>query len=742
MDQHFLDVVVERERARRILDRFQHDDSDGGEISRELRAHQCSAAFRQAVIDGVLKDRSHNVEQLESALDLRRRRQLLGMLVEERGLSTSSPVTPPLGLSSETNSAASPSDPPTETAPKGRALPPSRSSSTAQLHEGKSPFDLLKETLDDISIKSILELHRSGDGVTEAEMVATAASCAIANIDETVQVSIHSLDPEFPWPQALDALAKPGHFVNSLRRFPYAADAGRVPEDNIVAARHFLGLADEESELHRSAQCLFRWVENAIAYWESHEGKTDEASQRGSECETRKAPSRGSRSELTKSANTESGRLFQPPPRVNSSRTVGRSPARAKSQRGSNSARSSITAPPKTTDPKPTAANRPSASPRQRERKPSTSNSGTSSTSALGSARAGMSKASPSSTQTQAAAMTPSRNSRPATSPQQRRNNAQTRPALSPPPRAFAHSGPNSVAAPPSRPNSSPQPQARAKARGPQHSQPTLTHTPTRSPSQSSSRAASERQADEPRQLQLNTSRSTGALSHVPRPGNSTPTSLLRAAPPTQPPVAEWRRMLEETKKEVREIRSIESQIRWNMHREEKKEKHAEEQADDSDLMDWRWKQSDEMKAAVAEKMQVEREVDLVNSKAFQEFKRERRALLREEELDHIQEAYLQDRENALWRAEYAKAVWSRDKEVIADRVQDVNDVKEIRNIQRLREKEDEENDRAMEQTLEMANLARELTREKERLLESLQFTRQAQRLPHANKPRSFAPRQ
>jgi len=95
-----------------------------------------------------------------------------------------------------------------------------------------------------------------------------------------------------------------------------------------------------------------------------------------------------------------------------------------------------------------------------------------------------------------------------------------------------------------------------------------------------------------------------------------------------------------------------------------------------------------------------------------------------------------------LWRAEYAKAVWARDKEVIADRVQDVNDVKEIRNIQRLREKEDEENDRAMEQTLEMANLARELTREKERLLESLQFTRQAQRLPHANKPRSFAPRQ
>merc|ERR1712135_80391 len=109
-------------------------------------------------------------------------------------------------------------------------------------------------------------------------------------------------------------------------------------------------------------------------------------------------------------------------------------------------------------------------------------------------------------------------------------------------------------------------------------------------------------------------------------------------------------------------------------HREEKKEKHAEEQADDSELMDWRWKQSDEMKAAVAEKMQAEREVDLMNSKAFQEFKRERRALLREEELDQIQEAYLQDGENA----------------------------------------------RAMEQTLEMANLARELTREKERLLESL----------------------
>lgn len=53
----------------------------------------------------------------------------------------------------------------------------------------------------------------------------------MANLDDTVQVSIHGLNPERPWPGAMEVLAKPGHFINSLRRFPQAVAHKKVSED-------------------------------------------------------------------------------------------------------------------------------------------------------------------------------------------------------------------------------------------------------------------------------------------------------------------------------------------------------------------------------------------------------------------------------------------------------------------------------------------------------------------------------
>lgn len=188
--------------------------------------------------------------------------------------------------------------------------------------------------------------------------------------------------------------------------------------------------------------------------------------------------------------------------------------------------------------------------------------------------------------------------------------------------------------------------------------------------------------------------------------------------------------MLEDTKREVREIRAVEAQMRWNMRREEKKEKIMEEKEEIEEIRDWRWKQSAEMKAYVEEKANETKAVELEESKNFQEFKREAKAQGREENLRHITEEYLQDVEAAEWRKEIAQAAMERERELLADRVDHVAEHREIKHVQRQQEKAAVEEERAIEQSLEMAELAKQLAREKEQLLQSLEYQRACQRLP------------
>jgi len=170
--------------------------------------------------------------------------------------------------------------------------------------------------------------------------------------------------------------------------------------------------------------------------------------------------------------------------------------------------------------------------------------------------------------------------------------------------------------------------------------------------------------------------------------------------------------------------------MKWNMQREERKDTVHQAKAVEEDIRDWRWHQSDEMKAYVEEKALQTKLGDLQESKEFQEFKREIKALEKEEDQQYITEMYLQDVENASWRTELAHIVGQRDKEIIADRREDVQHFKDFKLDQRLQEKVEEEEHRAIEQSLEMANLTRQLEKEKEQLLQSLQFTRQCNKKP------------
>jgi len=227
-------------------------------------------------------------------------------------------------------------------------------------------------------------------------------------------------------------------------------------------------------------------------------------------------------------------------------------------------------------------------------------------------------------------------------------------------------------------------------------------------------------------------SKSVGNLART----TGSPTSALASRPsgsplPGPPPMTresaqEFKRMLEETRKEVREIKSVEAQMKWNLKRDEKKEKILEVKADEDEIRDWRWKQHDEMKEYVAEKEQETRATDLQASKEFQEFKREKRIVTKEDEIRFNAEVYQQDLEHAQWRNDMARMVAERDREALADHVEDVVHFREVKTQQKAQEMADEEENRMLEQNLEMMKQARELAMQKEQLLASLDYTRAA----------------
>eukprot|EP00929_Paragymnodinium_shiwhaense_P070987 TRINITY_DN36064_c0_g1_i1.p1 TRINITY_DN36064_c0_g1~~TRINITY_DN36064_c0_g1_i1.p1 ORF type:complete len:849 (-),score=161.20 TRINITY_DN36064_c0_g1_i1:79-2625(-) len=833
MEQHSLDVAVERERARRLVDRFGRNEHEGGELAREKRAHQISAEVRQEFSERRRLSSAATVEELEKALEGRRQSQIHALFHEE------SSSTAPQAAASAAAGGAAASTSLREGGGGLRFQPPAAPAlaeaadddAAVAAAERKSAAQELRETLDEISVKSVLDFCSAAGGVLSAEAVATAATCAIANIDDTVRFSLHSLDPASPWPGALSVLSKPGHFISSLRKFPMEVDIGRISEDNIVGARHYLAMATSRSGVnggslkHPAVSGLQRWVRHAIRYWEAWD------IQRAPEPELATAAGGFVTHPLTASTgNLRAGPLRHEQSSAeratpSSPSTAGRPGTNVSGRAGGAAQSKRMVAPsrvmgasvtPSETGPTPSSsrsgpqvARRSGVSPRTAERGGSMAQGPSAS---LGSNRAGQQKASSSSTAAGTAFATkarptsppPQERSRPAAGGRQTtapgRQGAGSSPLRFPTaPSATATMTPGRATSPPSRPRQvSPAPRAtspgktaatpaaarrpavqpaaheRRSAAGASPMRSTTTtaapaasapaarrQSPTRaaaaggrsstgsvssaqgSTTMASSRSSGGLRAHSPNQRAAPAAPGGSIVAHgtsyakASRPSNGTvaayPAPPAAAAVVPQAPaingvqpssVEEFRKMLEETKKEVREIRAMESQMKWNIMREEKADKVLEKREAEDEIRDWRWQQRVEMKTLIEEKAAQQQRVDLQESKSFQEFKREAKVEAAQEEKRIIQEEYVQDTENATWRAEIARASLEREKEVVVERQEQIVENRNIREAVKQEEKVQVENERALEQQLEMQRLAKELERERAQLMQSLEYTR------------------
>jgi len=183
----------------------------------------------------------------------------------------------------------------------------------------------------------------------------------------------------------------------------------------------------------------------------------------------------------------------------------------------------------------------------------------------------------------------------------------------------------------------------------------------------------------------------------------------------------DWRRMFEDSKKEVREIRAVEARMRWDLWRDENRSRILDEKAVETEIRDWRRKQSHEMKTHMEEKNHDALVRALLESKQLQEFRREQKMLQKEEDLKAIEEQRVQDIEDTAWMTALTKTSVERQKLLLHERAKDLTEARDVKQQQSLANQMITEEERQIQRVDEMLQIKLALTEEKERVLASLQ---------------------
>merc|ERR1712151_1256333 len=185
-----------------------------------------------------------------------------------------------------------------------------------------------------------------------------------------------------------------------------------------------------------------------------------------------------------------------------------------------------------------------------------------------------------------------------------------------------------------------------------------------------------------------------------------------------------------QAKKEVQQIRALESQLMWDMDREERKQTEAEKREEAREIMEWRESQAVGMKEYVEQKTKEERIQELMESKDFQEFKREWKEAKRKDDLEWIKERLEQGMDQAAWNAELQRAAMAERQEEVVDRLEECQDMRDIKANEEMQKKVQIEQDRSHEAHLEMAHKVNQISAEKAELLKNLEMLRSRQKVP------------
>jgi len=662
-----IDVLCEEERLRRLSERMVYDSSDGAEHARQRRAR--TLVEEMSLLGSRLRSKSNEDRRFDAVEALEaglEARRKASLLTAKEG---SVPASAPI----------------------------------RQVDSGDLQSDL-SDALERITVRSVVGLRGLVEVPRPVEAVVVAAlqlvNCDYAGVD------LAPSPPPTTWEEARRVLLKPGHFVSALRKFPFALQRGQILETEILQAEQAWSNVPSAgaglSQVHEAALHLYDWLTIALnfaaslpagASAKSVAGKVETAESERIPAYPRSEPGSPDWKLQPIAPSTFVASTIAP----SSSERPHEPQREVQVREARNAPKQKRSLSPKLPHKLSTATTTTSDIARiTTGSKTSTSSTASMSTSP-GSSRSGVS-ASLSGLATCKPAYTRSRVSVPGTSP--RRSSPSPTSGLS-----ATKPSSTRIASSSAR---SPQPRTRQAIR--------KSTSPLPKP-----KPKDEAEAGQPR--------STGDIAPL-SSSQSQISSLSSATLPTAEDFAAMRSRLDQEKREVRQIKSLESQLKWGLQREERRQTEEERREEARLIMEWRDRQAKEMKGFVEEKSREQRVQELLQSKEYQMFKREWKQAARKDEIEQIKAQLAEGMDNAHWKLELQRAVELDRQLALQETMESQQEMKELRERERQHEKTVQLQDRAHDLALEYAHQASQISSEKEELLRNLALLRQRQKLP------------
>lgn len=188
---------------------------------------------------------------------------------------------------------------------------------------------------------------------------------------------------------------------------------------------------------------------------------------------------------------------------------------------------------------------------------------------------------------------------------------------------------------------------------------------------------------------------------------------------------------LERLRREAREMKSAEAQVKFNMRREEQKQKKLEKDRDAQELLEWRSQQRDEAIAYSDYTKRQQRAMELEDRQNFHEYKRVVREVRQAELAQEIHEEYVSAKESSEYRVEMQRIEQEEERrELLEARKETIRTLSAAKADEKAREDREEQEARDANDQAEMEHQMMLAQRERDQALVNLESVRAHLREP------------
>ncbi|KAF4752387.1 hypothetical protein FOZ62_021470, partial [Perkinsus olseni] len=181
-----------------------------------------------------------------------------------------------------------------------------------------------------------------------------------------------------------------------------------------------------------------------------------------------------------------------------------------------------------------------------------------------------------------------------------------------------------------------------------------------------------------------------------------------------------WRKTLDEARREIRELKALESRILWNMRREERLTKKKIESEVQKDITEWRRKHEASLREGIEEYRKSVQQRELKENLESVQFKRERKLRAKQAELQQVAENHDAQREKSIQWESLEKERLMAEVAFKADQRQDRAETRQLEKVKKMEAAMEERSERSWDRAAAMEFEKRQLLAEKNRRLKVL----------------------